>query len=508
MRPMARMHAHANSARPSRRPAHHALEGQGEQDAAGDDRLDHEELTDPQRQGLQPVAEPVGGQAGQPYRPPGQSQHQTDAPVDGSVPVRTRVPLGLTLLQDRRRGVGEGRSERQQHGRHARWTVVSRSVRRSILIVSASMGAGHDGAAKELRRRLEASGHRVEVIDFLDAVAFHIGPLLRWFYQVQLRMAPWSYELSYKMAPLLRAPAVMLDTCLTRRKLKRAIKDFRPDAVVSVYPLASLVLGRMRRKKQLRVPVVTFLTDFAVHSLVGAPWDRPPPGGERDLGGRRRVARRQGRPGPRAAGERALPGGELRPRGRAQQPRPLARRPRRARRRRLVGRGRRRRHRRGHRRKRRVPPHHRVRARRQPPGRARDAGLRHRDRLDRPDAGAHVRVRRAGRERRRPHLHGGVRGRAAGHHLQADRRARQGQRGDDGPRRGQLLRARRGRAARDPARGHPSGPGARRAGRHRAPPVRRRSRRRRRGARGRRSTWSTARAGSSRCVRRADDAPR
>ena len=46
----------------------------------------------------------------------------------------------------------------------------------------------------------------------------------------------------------------MLDTWLTRRKLKRAIKDFRPDAVVSVYPLASLVLGRMRRKKQLRVP--------------------------------------------------------------------------------------------------------------------------------------------------------------------------------------------------------------------------------------------------------------
>jgi UDP-N-acetylglucosamine:LPS N-acetylglucosamine transferase len=140
-------------------------------------------------------------------------------------------------------------------------------VRRSILIVSASMGAGHDGAAKELQRRLEACGHRVEVVDFLDAVAFHIGPVLRWFYQVQLRMAPWSYELSYKMAPLLRAPAVMLDTWLTRRKLKRVIKEFRPDAVVSVYPLASLVLGRMRRRKQLRVPVLTYLTDFAVHSL-------------------------------------------------------------------------------------------------------------------------------------------------------------------------------------------------------------------------------------------------
>jgi processive 1,2-diacylglycerol beta-glucosyltransferase len=129
------------------------------------------------------------------------------------------------------------------------------------------MGAGHDGAAKELRRRLEGSGHQVEVIDFLEAVAFHIGPVLRWIYQVQLRYFPWSYEFNYRLAPLLRGPAVILDTWLTRRKLRKAIKRFRPDTIVSVYPLASLVLGRMRRTKTLRVPVVTFLTDFAVHSL-------------------------------------------------------------------------------------------------------------------------------------------------------------------------------------------------------------------------------------------------
>jgi len=129
------------------------------------------------------------------------------------------------------------------------------------------MGAGHDGAAKELRRRLERSGHEVEIVDFLDAVALHIGPLLRWYYEFQLRVAPWSYELSYRLSPVLRVPAIMLDTWLTRRSLKKTIKQFRPDAIVSVYPLASLVLGRMRRKKQLRVPVLTYLTDFAVHSL-------------------------------------------------------------------------------------------------------------------------------------------------------------------------------------------------------------------------------------------------
>jgi processive 1,2-diacylglycerol beta-glucosyltransferase len=129
------------------------------------------------------------------------------------------------------------------------------------------MGAGHDGAARELRRRLDAHGHTVEVVDFLDSVAFHIGPFLRWYYEMQLKLAPWSYELSYRLSPLLRGPAVMVDTWLTKRRLRAVIKEYRPDAIVSVYPLASLVLGRMRRKKLLRVPVLTYLTDFAVHSL-------------------------------------------------------------------------------------------------------------------------------------------------------------------------------------------------------------------------------------------------
>ena len=37
--------------------------------------------------------------------------------------------------------------------------------------------------------------------------------------------------------------------------------------MVSTYPLASLVLGRMRKKRWIKVPIATFLTDFAVHSL-------------------------------------------------------------------------------------------------------------------------------------------------------------------------------------------------------------------------------------------------
>jgi UDP-N-acetylglucosamine:LPS N-acetylglucosamine transferase len=144
-------------------------------------------------------------------------------------------------------------------------------VRRGILIVSASMGAGHDGAAEELRRRLETRGHDVRVVDYLKLMPMGTGRLSRWTYEVQLKMMPWSYELFYKSlsvaGPLIWGPVVRLLTFLTRRPLRREFERTHPDVVVSVYPMASLVLGRMRKKRWLNVPVVTYLTDFAVHPL-------------------------------------------------------------------------------------------------------------------------------------------------------------------------------------------------------------------------------------------------
>ena len=144
-------------------------------------------------------------------------------------------------------------------------------MRRGVLIISASMGAGHDGAARELRKRLETRGHDVTVVDFLTMMPFKLGAFCRWTYETQLKTMPWSYELSYKAlgfaAPVVWGPVVRLMSLLTRRAIKRELRSSRPDAVVSTYPMASLVLGRMRKKKWLRVPVATYLTDFAVHPL-------------------------------------------------------------------------------------------------------------------------------------------------------------------------------------------------------------------------------------------------
>jgi UDP-N-acetylglucosamine:LPS N-acetylglucosamine transferase len=118
---------------------------------------------------------------------------------------------------------------------------------------------------------LVARGHDVRVIDYLHLIPFKLGGFVRWTYLFQLRVLPWTYDLTYKAlgvgAPVLWGPVVRVMSMATRRSLHRELLSSRPDAIVSTYPLASLVLGRMRKKGWLRVPVATYLTDFAVHPL-------------------------------------------------------------------------------------------------------------------------------------------------------------------------------------------------------------------------------------------------
>ena len=143
-----------------------------------------------------------------------------------------------------------------------------------LLVVSASMGAGHDGAARELARRLERRGHEAVVVDFLDAMPLRIGPVLRVIYGWQLRTAPWSYEASYRLwawVPVLCLPLIALIGILTGHRLRRWIQRETADLVISTYPLASLALGRDRQRGKVRIPVATFVTDFAVHPL----WTHP-----------------------------------------------------------------------------------------------------------------------------------------------------------------------------------------------------------------------------------------
>lgn len=143
---------------------------------------------------------------------------------------------------------------------------------RTVVLVSASIGAGHDGAARELARRLVVSGFNVQRHDFLDMLPAGWGDALRGTYARQLRYAPasWGWLLRAAGGPRSSAGAAALASGVTGTRMLAAIGP-EPAAVVSTYPLASQVLGRLRRTGLLATPTVAFMTDPSVHPLCVAP---------------------------------------------------------------------------------------------------------------------------------------------------------------------------------------------------------------------------------------------
>jgi UDP-N-acetylglucosamine:LPS N-acetylglucosamine transferase len=136
-----------------------------------------------------------------------------------------------------------------------------------VVVISASVGAGHDGVAVELSRRLRTLGFAVDRHDFVDLLPRRMGTLMRSAYHRQLIAAPqtWGWLLRLAGTSRFARHAAQLTTPADRAVLDAVGGD--ATAVVSTYPLASQVLGRLRRQGRLAAPVVTYLTDMSVHPL-------------------------------------------------------------------------------------------------------------------------------------------------------------------------------------------------------------------------------------------------
>ncbi|MFI8282666.1 galactosyldiacylglycerol synthase [Streptomyces albidoflavus] len=137
-----------------------------------------------------------------------------------------------------------------------------------VLLLGASMGAGHDAVSGELARRLRARGAATELCDVLTLLPPGTGPALRAFYRGTVRHAPALYAAIYALflspgdghrpgsAPL---------AATARARLLRRVRAFRPDLLVPTFHLAAQITGRLRAEGVLPVPSSVFVTDFAVH---------------------------------------------------------------------------------------------------------------------------------------------------------------------------------------------------------------------------------------------------
>jgi processive 1,2-diacylglycerol beta-glucosyltransferase len=141
-------------------------------------------------------------------------------------------------------------------------------VAKRFVVVTASVGAGHDGAAHELIRRLTAAGHQTECYNLLDLLPGSLAWVLRDGYHWQLRAMPRTWDWAHDRLARSGRLGMAIKT-LSRVAAQRLSTVLGGDvaAVISTYPVAGQALGRLRREGRLGAPVLTYLTDLSVHPL-------------------------------------------------------------------------------------------------------------------------------------------------------------------------------------------------------------------------------------------------
>lgn len=138
-----------------------------------------------------------------------------------------------------------------------------------ILIFTASTGGGHKRAADALENHIEKVSPQTEV-KILDGIAL-TGRLYNRFicggYTFLAKHAPRFYGHIYRKSD---KKSALNDLCnsvnkMMGKRLLPSVREYKPDVIISCHAFVTTMLGDLKTKNKIDVPVISLITDFAVH---------------------------------------------------------------------------------------------------------------------------------------------------------------------------------------------------------------------------------------------------
>ncbi|MGH3550013.1 MAG: wax ester/triacylglycerol synthase domain-containing protein [Pseudonocardiaceae bacterium] len=153
---------------------------------------------------------------------------------------------------------------------HPKQSRPKQSHPKKLLVVSADIGEGHNATARAVEERARRlwPGCEIRRIDTLERMGRGVGPGFRWIYRVNVDTTPWLYDFFYRSLWRYRwfaASSCRVVGVWSGIRLAPVIEEYRPDLVVSTYPLGTGGLDWIRRRGGLDVPVAAIISDFAPH---------------------------------------------------------------------------------------------------------------------------------------------------------------------------------------------------------------------------------------------------
>lgn len=141
----------------------------------------------------------------------------------------------------------------------------------NVLFFSVSIGAGHHKAAEALREEIQLTypQSKTMLVDTLKYINPIIDKLVVSGYLNTLKSTPLLYKKLYEMADTaenMNDFSKVVNNLMSFR-IKRLIREFKPDLVVCTHPFPLQMLSELKRKKKITIPVVAVLTDYIIHSF-------------------------------------------------------------------------------------------------------------------------------------------------------------------------------------------------------------------------------------------------
>src|SRR5436190_11259968 len=137
-----------------------------------------------------------------------------------------------------------------------------------VLILTASVGEGHDLPARMLAAGLRGADPAVEVVveDGLQAMGRLFVAVNEKAPRVVFHRLQWVWDAAFWLFVAFAPTRWLTQSLVARagsRGVLRLIRAVRPDVVVSVYPMTTEVLGWLRRTGRLNIPACAAITDLA-----------------------------------------------------------------------------------------------------------------------------------------------------------------------------------------------------------------------------------------------------
>ena len=142
---------------------------------------------------------------------------------------------------------------------------------KNILVVTASMGSGHNKAANAVAEAIKRKYpvNKINVIDFMSTETAYFNSLVKDIYLKMLDHTPSVYEFFYKFTSDSTKGSTIQSVFAhaMKKDMRELIKKYEADMVICTHLFPCAAASYLKQTGEINIPLITVMTDFCVHQF-------------------------------------------------------------------------------------------------------------------------------------------------------------------------------------------------------------------------------------------------